>query len=98
MASFEEIDEARRLLGLGEAVTLKDIKHAYSKLAFDYHPDTAGEDPEHQQMMKNLNRAYRVLTEYCSHYRYTFSEDDVHRVYPEERFNRRYGRGWFDGP
>jgi curved DNA-binding protein CbpA len=29
MASFEEIDGARRLLGLGETATLKEIKQAY---------------------------------------------------------------------
>lgn len=37
--NFNEIDEARRLLGLGEAVTLKEIKTAYRKLAHYHHPD-----------------------------------------------------------
>jgi hypothetical protein len=34
MASFEEIDEAQRLLGLGKFASLKDIKQAYTKKAF----------------------------------------------------------------
>ena len=40
MANFDEIDEARRLLGLGDAATLKEIKSAYRKLAHRHHPDT----------------------------------------------------------
>ena len=39
MANFEEIDKARKLLGLGEAATLKQIKQAYRQMAFRYHPD-----------------------------------------------------------
>ena len=42
MASFEEIDGARRLLGLEEAATLKEIKQAYRRMAFRYHLDRAG--------------------------------------------------------
>ena len=49
MASFEEIDGARRLLGLEEAATLKEIKQAYRRMAFRYHPDRAGEDPERER-------------------------------------------------
>ena len=42
MANFEEIDKARRLLGLGDRATLKEIKQAYRKMAFRYHPDSGG--------------------------------------------------------
>ena len=38
MANFNEIDEARRLLGLGEVATLKEIKSAYRRLAHRHHP------------------------------------------------------------
>lgn len=97
MASFEEIDRARRLLGLGEAATLKEIKQAYRRMASRYHPDRAGEDPEREEEMKKLNWAYELLTEYCAHYKYTFREEDVARAYPEEEHLRRYAYGWFDG-
>lgn len=40
MANFDEIDRARRLLDLGEAATLKDIKQAYRQKAFQHHSDT----------------------------------------------------------
>ena len=97
MASFEEIDGARRLLGLGEAATLKEIKQAYRKMAFCYHPDRSGEDPEREEEMKKLNGAYKLLTGYCALYKYTFSEGDVARVYPEDAYMKRYAHGWFDG-
>jgi hypothetical protein len=38
MANFDEIDEARRLLGLGEAATLKKLNRAYKAL-MDYCTD-----------------------------------------------------------
>lgn len=97
MASFEEIDEARRLLGLGEAATLKEIKQAYRKMAFRHHPDTGREAPEHQEIMKRLNHAYKLLSEYCARFKYTFKEEDVYRAYPEEKFTKRYAQGWFNG-
>ena len=56
MANFNEIDEARRLLGLGEAATLKEIKSAYRRLAHRHHPDkhiVASE--EDMERMKKLN-------------------------------------------
>jgi DnaJ-class molecular chaperone len=96
MASFEEIDEARKFLGLGEFATLKEIKQAYRKMSFRYHPDTSSEKPEHQESMKKLNRAYKLLTEYCARYKYTFNQADVDRAYPEERIHRRFADGWFD--
>ncbi|MCK4242079.1 MAG: J domain-containing protein [Dehalococcoidia bacterium] len=97
MASFEEIDGARKLLGLGEAATLKEIKQAYRGMAFRYHPDRAGEDPERDDEMKKLNRAYKLLTEYCARHKYTFREEDVARTYREDEYLRRYAYGWFDG-
>jgi DnaJ-class molecular chaperone len=42
MANFNEIEEARKLLGLGEAATLDEIKRAYRTLAHRHHPDKHG--------------------------------------------------------
>ena len=98
MATFEEIDEARRLLGLREAATLREIKQAYRQMAFHYHPDQRGNDLECEEGMKRLNQAYKLLMDYCARYKYTFREEDVARAYPEEEYLRRYAHGWFDGP
>ena len=98
MPNFEDIDEARRLLGLGDAATLKEIKSAYRRLARHYHPDKHGSTLEgNEEMMKSLNRAYKVLVDYCNDYKYSFKEEDIARTYPYDEYVRRYGYGWFDG-
>jgi len=99
MASFNEIDEARRLLGLGDTATLKEIKRTYRKLAHRHHPDKHGDDisVDDKQAMQRLNWAYKILTEYCSNYKYPFREEDVARTYPDDVYLRRYVYGWFDG-
>ena len=99
MANFKEIDQARRLLGLGEEATLKEIKSAYRRLAHRHHPDkhssTAGEETE--ETMKRLNAAYKLLMDYCNNYKYSFREEDVVRAYPHDEYLRKYYYGWFEG-
>jgi len=96
MAKFEEIDSARKLLGLGDAASLKEIKQAYREMAFRHHPDT-GEEGQDEEMMKKLNWAYKLLMEYCAHYAYSFEEEAVARTYPYDEYIRKYYYGWFDG-
>ena len=97
MANFNEIDEARRLLGLGEAATLKEIKSAYRRLAHRHHPDKHGSATEENDvMMKKLNRAYKLLMDYCTDYRYSFREEDVARTYPYEEHMRKWRENWFN--
>lgn len=90
MADFQEIDEARRTLGLSDAATLKEIKRAYRNMAFRSHPDRAGTDAGSDETMKKLNKAYQVLMHYCARFHYTFREEDVARAYPEEEYLRRW--------
>jgi DnaJ-class molecular chaperone len=41
----------------------KQIKVAYRKLAFKYHPDRNSKDPEAAEKMKGVNEAYAVLSD-----------------------------------
>jgi curved DNA-binding protein CbpA len=98
VASFEEIDKARKLLGLGEFASLEEIKQAYRKKAFLYHPDKSGsENAQGEEMMESLNQAYKLLMEYCSRYKYSFKEEGVNRAFPDDAYVRRYVYGWFEG-
>ena len=98
MASFEEIDKARKLLGLEQFASLKEIKQAYRKKAFLHHPDkSGGESTQDEEMMKSLNQSYKLLLEYCSRYKYSFKEEDIDRAFPDEAYVRRYVYGWFEG-
>ena len=97
MANFNEIEEARKLLGLGEAATLKEIKRAYRTLAHRHHPDKlGGDDSTESETMKKLNRAYKLLLDYCDNYKYSFREEDVARTYPDEEYLRTFKDRWYN--
>jgi DnaJ-class molecular chaperone len=97
MAIFDEIDEARRVLGLGETATLKEIKRAYRRLVHRHHPDRHGSTTEENGvMMKKLNRAYKLLLDYCADYKYNFREQDIGRTYPHEEQMRKWRENWFN--
>lgn len=97
MAKFEEIDKARKLLGLAERATAKEIKQAYRRMAFRYHPDSRVKGDKEEEMMKQLNWAYKLLLDYVANYSYSFTEEDVARIYPYEEYLQRFRDGWFDG-
>ena len=97
MANFNEIEEARKLLELGEAATLKEIKRAYRALAHRYHPDKlGGDDSTESETMKRLNWAYKLLMDYCDEYKYSFKEEDIARTYPHEEYLRTFKDKWYN--
>ena len=97
VANFEEIEEARKLLGLGEYATLKQIKQAYRRMAIQHHPDKAENGAQAEEMMKQLNAAYKLLTDYCASFSYSFRQEDVARIYPYDEYLRKSRYGWFEG-
>jgi DnaJ-class molecular chaperone len=50
-------------LGVAPAASAKEIKDAYRKLAFEYHPDRNKETPQSAEKMKSVNEAYAVLSD-----------------------------------
>jgi hypothetical protein len=96
MANFDEIDEARKLLGLDDAATLSEIKSAYKRLAHRYHPDKHSGGADETEVMKKLNWAYKLLMRYCDDYKYSFREEDIARTYPAEEYLRNYYKRFFD--
>lgn len=67
---WQEIGSARRLLGLGEKATLREIKQAYRRLAKAHHPDTANaEQAESERLaMHELTAACQALVAHCENY------------------------------
>lgn len=100
MASFRQIDEARKLLQLDEYATLEEIKKTYRKLAQKYHPDKCKDEKkkECEEMFKKIAYANDILMAYCAGYRYSFKETDVKRNTMDKEFYehlRRFYDGWW---
>ena len=100
MASFLQVDEARKILGVGEYATLTEIKDVYRKLALKYHPDKCKEKnkKECEEMFKKIANAKDVLLSYCMCYRYSFKEKDVKRSSYDKKFYdhlEKFYDGWW---
>ena len=86
-----EIDQARRLLGLGERASKAEIKTAYRHLCKQWHPDVLTDRTTGTRKMKDITAAYRLLLEYCESYRFSFSPEEVESFDPEKWWSRRFG-------
>ena len=86
-----EIDQARRLLGLGELASIAEIKTAYRHLCKQWHPDALQDDATGSGKIKDINAAYRLLLGYCETYRFSFSPEEVESFDPERWWLRRFG-------
>lgn len=64
--------------GVKETATTYEIKRAYRKLAFKYHPDRNGGDKKFETLFKQINSIYQIL-----------SDEDLRRKYDAELKWRR---------
>ncbi len=100
MADFKQIDEARRLLGLGEDASLEEIKDAYRNLALKYHPDRCKEKDKRlcEEKFKHITHAKDIISNYCANYRFSFKESDVKKNTMDREIYehlKRFYDGWF---
>jgi DnaJ-class molecular chaperone len=63
------------MLGLNSNANQQEIKDAYRKLAFQYHPDRNKDDPAASDKMKALNEAYAVLSNESKRREYDILKD-----------------------
>ncbi|OGC11570.1 hypothetical protein A3K48_03580 [candidate division WOR-1 bacterium RIFOXYA12_FULL_52_29] len=104
-STFTEIEQARKVLGLGEKADLAEIQKAYRRLAKEWHPDKReGRDQDlcHEKM-KEINLAHKIIMRYVKNYRYDFIERKVTEDDPLTRWKEQFGddptwgtgKGWF---
>ncbi|WP_300368135.1 J domain-containing protein, partial [Hydrogenimonas sp.] len=84
--AYDKIHEALEILGLPTHVSLKDITSRYRYLASGKHPDIGGDADE----MARINEAYRLLKSYIEHYRFSFSEEEVSKQFPQDTHAKRF--------
>ena len=87
MNKFDEITEARNILGVPEQATLKEIKNRYRDLVRKWHPDRCGQDQKKcVEMTAKINTAYAVITEYCENYRFSMAREEVNKYLSREEW------------
>lgn len=86
--TYADLQEALRILGLGERTTLRDIKSRHRELVKRHHPD-AGNMSEPDAIRK-INAAYRIVMDYVSEYRFSFAENEFYEQNPEERVRNQF--------
>ena len=69
LIQFEDIDMARKKLGLKQISSIQEIKNAYRKLSLKHHPDRAGSKGE--EKFNKSAFSYRLLMDYS--YKYPIS-------------------------
>ena len=52
-----------KVLGIAPNATVNELKNAYRRLAFQYHPDRNQSDPTTNRKMEDINEAYATLSD-----------------------------------
>lgn len=97
---YERLTAARKVLDLGEEVTLDEIKSSFHDMIRKWHPDKAGGESEmHHEKSRVIIDAYKVIMDYCKNHRISFSRETVKRYRSDEEFwLERFGSDPMWGP
>ncbi len=91
--TYQNLTEAREVLGIPEKATLKTIKAQYRTLLKQWHPDTCPDEKEKcHEMTRKLVAAYMEIMTYCEQYKISFAREDMgDYLSPEEWWYERFG-------
>ncbi len=78
--SVEIIRDALEVMELPVFISMKDLKQKYKYLAKYYHPDICKD----KEKMVKINQAYEILKNYMTNFKFTFSDEEIHKQFPED--------------
>ena len=84
--NYEAVQRALEILGLPTHISWETIKSRYRYLASHKHPDTGGDD----EQMAQINAAYELLKKYVENFRFSFSEEEVDKQFPQDFHAKRF--------
>lgn len=88
------INDYYKMLGVGKNASVDEIKRAYRKLAFKYHPDKNQGNKEAEEHFKEINEAYAVLSDPQKRQQYDLmGSARFHQVYSPEDIFRGFDFG-----
>ncbi len=93
MGKYEDITQARKVLGIDESETLKNIKNKFNQLIKKYHPDVCKMDKEIcRKKSEEIINSYKVVMNYCDNYRFSFNKKEVEKYLSREEFwKKKFG-------
>jgi len=80
------------ILGMARKATEQEIRAAYRKLAFRYHPDRNKEDPVATEKMKEVNEAYAILSDAAKRREYDLLKEQ-YGPYASTRYRQAHSPG-----
>jgi curved DNA-binding protein CbpA len=86
--TYDDLKTALEVFGIPDQATLKQIKARHRELVKRFHPDRGEEDDP--ERIRLINAAYRLLTDYCRDYLFSFGEAEFYRQNPDEQLRMQY--------
>ncbi|MBV5279095.1 MAG: DnaJ domain-containing protein [Campylobacteraceae bacterium] len=86
MKKSEAISAALEVLALPIYTTINELKSHYHLLALKAHPDCGGSEEE----MAKINEAYAIIKDYMEQFKFTFSEEEINKQFPQELHVNRF--------
>jgi hypothetical protein len=74
---FRAVEEAQKILELGEATSISEIHQAFNHLAQSYHPDLHPNDQTAAEKFGRIRKAHDILIEHCEHHLFSFKKLDI---------------------
>lgn len=95
------LEEARKILGLGQKASRQEIRSAYRREARRWHPDRALDhkaEAEYRQHMQQVNVAYQRILQFIEEYRFELVEKSSQEDLMQWWHNRFATGSWSPPP